>query len=574
MMATSLLLADVGGTHVRLRQVSPEGEVVNELSEVGSGVGDGTIRSLMEELNEVVQRPGVVPAHVPGGVRVVITSRGLSAGQAERDAIRALAAFVNATRVTLVPDGAAAYIGCLGARPGVVVTVGTGTIAVTVDHDGRARRLDGWGQLLGDVGSGYRVGLEGLRSACRWRDGSRGGSEMLRDDAVRIFGPIETLAEVLRPLGQLRNIARFAERVVAAARLGDVTAGHILDQAARELAELATDAAALVSEDPEPARRHRWRLCGRRPGTGGPGGGLVRRKLPAGTVDRARLVSSGRLPRDRVPRRPGPVRHLGRGGPVRAGFGWSSITPPLPCRLAGYARREALSRQVAQPLRARSIVLDNGQARVGWVICDILEVNRSLVADVRAAVEATGALAGDDVMVSATHTHAGPDLERAWEDEKGSYRQAQARYRAFLPYAVASSLVSAVEDLAPSSLAWAEEAVYGVGAGRRGADARPQRLSVVTARREGELRGMVIVYPCHGTVMGPGNLAVSGDVIGAGVEALEAGTGAPGRCAWAQGAAGDISTRATRRERARARRNVWARSSPPPPDVLPGVPYR
>ena len=75
---------------------------------------------------------------------------------------------------------------------------------------------------------------------------------------------------------------------------------------------------------------------------------------------------------------------------MRAGFGWSSITPPLPCRLAGYARRQALSRQVAQPLRARSIVLDNGQARVGWVICDVLEVNRSLVAEVRAAVEASG----------------------------------------------------------------------------------------------------------------------------------------------------------------------------------------
>jgi len=40
-MATSFLLADVGGTHVRLRHVSPEGEIVNELSEVGSGVGDG-----------------------------------------------------------------------------------------------------------------------------------------------------------------------------------------------------------------------------------------------------------------------------------------------------------------------------------------------------------------------------------------------------------------------------------------------------------------------------------------------------------------------------------------------------
>ena len=234
---------------------------------------------------------------------------------------------------------------------------------------------------------------------------------------------------------------------------------------------------------------------------------------------------------------------------LRVGFSTSSITPPLPCRLAGYARREALSRQVAQPLRARTIVLDDGRARFGWVICDILEVSRSLVADVRAAVESAGCLAGANVMVSATHTHAGPDLNGDWDDDQGSHGDAKARYRAFLPYAVASSVVLAEQDLAPSVLAWAEEPVSGVGAGRRAATDRPQRLSVVTATRDGRLTGMVVVHPCHGTVLGPGNLAVSGDVIGAGVEALEAGTGAVGRCAWAQGAAGDISTRGNRRER-------------------------
>jgi hypothetical protein len=57
---------------------------------------------------------------------------------------------------------------------------------------------------------------------------------------------------------------------------------------------------------------------------------------------------------------------------------------------------------------------------------------------------------------------------------------------------------------------------------------------------------MVIVHHCHGTVLGPHNLTVSGDIIGAGIEALEAGTGAEGRCAWAQGAAGDVSTRGSR----------------------------
>ena len=42
---------------------------------------------------------------------------------------------------------------------------------------------------------------------------------------------------------------------------------------------------------------------------------------------------------------------------------------------------------------------------------------------------------------------------------------------------------------------------------------------------------------------------MSGDIVGSGVDALELWTGATGRCAWAQGAAGDISTRATRRDR-------------------------
>ncbi len=60
----------------------------------------------------------------------------------------------------------------------------------------------------------------------------------------------------------------------------------------------------------------------------------------------------------------------------------------------------------------------------------------------------------------------------------------------------------------------------------------------------------MVVFPCHGTVLGPSNLAVSGDIVGACVRALETSTGATGRCAWAQGAAGDISTRSTRRSRA------------------------
>lgn len=234
---------------------------------------------------------------------------------------------------------------------------------------------------------------------------------------------------------------------------------------------------------------------------------------------------------------------------LSVGFGASCITPPLPCRLAGYSRREALSWQVAQELWARSIVLDDGKTRIGWVICDLLAVSRSFVADVRAAVEATGCLAGHDVMVSATHTHAGPELYGDWGTNEGRDSGAQAHYRGFLPYAVATAVVAAVQDLSAASLSWADSTVLGVGASRRANGEQPPRLGVLEATVDGRLKGMVIVYPCHGTVMGPDNLAVSGDIIGACIKALESSTGAIGRCAWAQGAAGDVSTRGNRRER-------------------------
>jgi N-acetylglucosamine kinase-like BadF-type ATPase len=246
-MARPLLLADVGGTYVRLREVDHDGEKVKELQEVGPGVGDGTIEAEMDELSAVVHRCGVALKDVRGGMHLVVAARGFGAGRGVPETVRQIAAFVHAARVTVVPDGVAAYIGNLGDKPGVVVTVGTGTIALAVDHLGQVRRLDGWGPQLGDVGSGYRVGLDGLISACRWVDHRRGGSRILRDAASEIFGKVEDLPRTLRSPEQLRNIARFAELVVEAARRGDIVAGQILDKAAGELAELATDAAALVS---------------------------------------------------------------------------------------------------------------------------------------------------------------------------------------------------------------------------------------------------------------------------------------------------------------------------------------
>lgn len=248
---TYLLVADVGGTHVRLRLLGPGGEVLEEVCEVGSGAGDGSFGALLEELRSALGRTEVSRVGVRSGGRVVLTGRAVpwrqvwSAGGAIASALR------GAKSVTVVPDGIAAYVGCLGGSPGVVVSVGTGTVAVAVGYDGQARRLDGWGPQLGDAGSGYRVGLEGLRAACRCVDGRRGGSRLLLEAAEEGFGRVEELPGALLCRGRVRDVARFAEQVVRAARNGDTSAGRVLDEATRELAELTTDAADLVTESLE-----------------------------------------------------------------------------------------------------------------------------------------------------------------------------------------------------------------------------------------------------------------------------------------------------------------------------------
>ncbi|UGS36305.1 N-acetylglucosamine kinase [Capillimicrobium parvum] len=142
-------------------------------------------------------------------------------------------------RVALASDGVTSLIGALGgARPGVVVAAGTGVVVLA--HDGAAgwARVDGWGALLGDDGSGFAVGRAGLRAAMRAFDGREGGSAALRTAAEGRWGPVQTLpAAVLRQEEPpSRAVASFAPDVAAAARDGDPVAIAIWARAGDGLA--------------------------------------------------------------------------------------------------------------------------------------------------------------------------------------------------------------------------------------------------------------------------------------------------------------------------------------------------
>ncbi|MEV0247468.1 BadF/BadG/BcrA/BcrD ATPase family protein [Nocardia sp. NPDC050712] len=168
-----------------------------------------------------------------------------SAPEAAALLARQLAERTGATAVAVASDAVTAHAGALGGSPGVVLAAGTGAVATAVDDAGCFTRVDGWGPLLGDEGSGGWIGLEGLRAALRAYDGR--GPRTTLVDAVGERYDI-TLADLPRFLGQQDNpaltAARFAPAVAAAAATDETAAaimtaaGHALGRSVRTAIEV------------------------------------------------------------------------------------------------------------------------------------------------------------------------------------------------------------------------------------------------------------------------------------------------------------------------------------------------
>jgi N-acetylglucosamine kinase-like BadF-type ATPase len=148
--------------------------------------------------------------------------------------------------VAVASDGVTSLLGAFaGARAGVVVAVGTGVVTLGHDGAGAWAKVDGWGALLGDDGSGFAVGHAGLRAALRAYDGrTDSGSALLRAAAEERWGSMEAVpTAVLRDdVATSRVVASFAPAVRDAALAGDPVAQAIWERAGRELARSAAAA--------------------------------------------------------------------------------------------------------------------------------------------------------------------------------------------------------------------------------------------------------------------------------------------------------------------------------------------
>lgn len=175
---------------------------------------------------------------------VAIGTTGLTSSEHDASALHALVADLDIARVLLAHDSITSYLGALGDRDGVVVAAGTGSIILGSGPE-RLARVDGWGHLLGDGGSGYWIGREALKAVLEAFDG-RGPETALTDVAVAEFPRLDDAYTEIQ--GSPDRVSRIAKYAAAVARLSttDEMAARISRDAGRELARSAVAAARVV----------------------------------------------------------------------------------------------------------------------------------------------------------------------------------------------------------------------------------------------------------------------------------------------------------------------------------------
>ncbi|MCX8185433.1 MAG: BadF/BadG/BcrA/BcrD ATPase family protein [Sulfolobales archaeon] len=146
-----------------------------------------------------------------------------------------------ADRVIVFEDTLAAHASVFLLDDGAVGILGTGSNVCAVYGD-RVIRVGGWGHLLGDEGSGYRIGLRGLREVLECFDSLKRCSD-LAEHIARSVG-FKSTSDVLSYIYYSSNsktaVSSIATLVMAAYRSGSEAAVKIVESEVEEFVKYIT----------------------------------------------------------------------------------------------------------------------------------------------------------------------------------------------------------------------------------------------------------------------------------------------------------------------------------------------
>jgi glucosamine kinase len=217
------LIVDLTGTALAQAE-GPPALVLPSDPEVAVKAIAGTIRKAADQVGAGLPLKALWAGLAGAGragekeaVEIALRSRGLA----------------RAVKVGMDVEGA--HQDAFGGGPGILMVVGTGSMAWGRDSAGREIRVGGWGGALGDEGSGYWFGLQGLRAVARAADGRIPGG-ILSEKILEALHLSEPHALIPWTASATKaEVAALAPLVIGAALAGDPGATEILKEGLEQL---------------------------------------------------------------------------------------------------------------------------------------------------------------------------------------------------------------------------------------------------------------------------------------------------------------------------------------------------
>jgi glucosamine kinase len=236
-MSEIVVGVDGGGSKTRVLVGTADGEVLATVDGPKSAVAPGQAAHSADVIADLVTR-ALGEIAQPGAVfpRVLYCGVAGTARDEERRALHAaLDAKELAEEVVIDSDGLIALYDAFDDRAGILLVVGTGSIAYGRSPAGEIVRCGGWGPTFGDEGSGGWIGKRALGIVAASSDG--------REPPTALLFPIlaATECEDVQDLipwaaaADARAFASLAPVVFSTAAAGDPRASALVTLAAEEL---------------------------------------------------------------------------------------------------------------------------------------------------------------------------------------------------------------------------------------------------------------------------------------------------------------------------------------------------
>jgi hypothetical protein len=171
---------------------------------------------------------------------------------------------------------------------------------------------------------------------------------------------------------------------------------------------------------------------------------------------------------------------------------------------------------VLDRIQARAIVISDGTVKLAFVVTDVPGQSNRRIKSIRNKVNQATGIPINNILVAATHTHSGPDLQGLWCGVSSSYK-------AFYDQRVAEAVIQANARLQDATLKEVSFKLPGYQKEIRGWNITDDDLSTIQAvDLNGRPIATLLTFAAHAIFLGPSNRHISRDWPGVAQDVIEA----------------------------------------------------